>query len=628
MFVVLDGGVALPVPRAVGLDPFRRGLDISDHRWKSEKQVRWQRAYTHCLYSLHSQLGEPVHKAVNHIGAKMLDVIDPNIISLRFIGEMQLAGYLKLHKRRMKGTKNKEERILMPTRKLTGLNLGLLDAPDTAIKMPAICGVDYLSKAIVIRHGVASRDNKRIVDVTRDLAEERFTVNEYILQLLKNFRPEDGDGKFKAQYMLDRCMTSAEQLRGQSFRFGNFLCSRSRMYTDTTCGLTPQGSDYEKALLTPCYSETLTPSGVQHLIRSAWGYSEIEWDMSIMVQHAREPEKHRDVWKLADKPYSYMACANILSMYDNAPESPLPAFRALDGRCSGLQHLSALCRSTAITAHLGMERDEHELDIYEKVASDWKKTLPDSQKDFATRKAAKVPVMTWGYNATRMTSMDHIDKLFGAQMAWCPETESFVRATGGIDRALAGRLGCDLYNQINDTLSDLTLVVAWISDCASQISKAGNPDIHWPTPDGFECKQRKLAGVEKELTCTLSDGEVFKVNIMDYSEQNPAHGKHRSAIAPNVVHSLDATHLRMVARKMVGVGLPSVFIHDSFATHVNHVDTMYDFITETFAELYSENWMIGLKDYWEDRYKLEISQPPKLGDWEPEIVKVLDNFFM
>ena len=61
MFVVLDGGLALPVPSSVGTDPFQRSPDITDYRWKADKQDRWLRAYTHCLYSLHSQFDEPVH---------------------------------------------------------------------------------------------------------------------------------------------------------------------------------------------------------------------------------------------------------------------------------------------------------------------------------------------------------------------------------------------------------------------------------------------------------------------------------------------------------------------------------------------------------------------------------------
>lgn len=628
MFVVLDGGIALPVPRSVGTDPFKREQGLSDYRWKQTKQERWLRAYTHCLYSLHSQFDEPLHKAINHIAARMLDVEDTYIVALRFVGEMHLSGYIELPEQKQKGSRDKTERIIVPTDKLLGVDLGTMQAPNTAVKMPAVCGKDYLSKSIKIHHGVSSKQNKEVASIVNSMSNERFTINEFVYQLMREFRPGTNKTKFKSEYMLGRCLTSAEQLRGQSFRFGLFLDSRSRMYTDTTCAVSYQGSDWERALCQPCYAEPLTPKGVQALILAAWSYSEVQWDMVQMIRHARNPREFYLEWSTADQPYSYMACANLLSMYEMAPETPLPAFAPLDGRCSGLQHWSAVSRSRAITAHLGMEEDEHPLDIYEKIAEDWSGTLPEWQRKFATRKGVKIPVMTWGYNATRMTSMEWLDSLFGQKKKWSKEEKAFVVVEDGIERALAGKLGCELYDQINVTLADLTACVNWVSDCATSIAKAGNCDIHWPTPDGFECKQRKLVGVPRQLSLVLSDGSTFAVGILDYSGQIPAHGKHRSAIAPNVIHSLDATHLRMVARMLAKLGLPMIFIHDSFSTHVNHRDTLYRIIVETFAELYSCDWLSTLREYWMERYGLDLPQPPPLGDWDPNSVKFLSNFFI
>ena len=85
-----------------------------------------------------------------------------------------------------------------------------------------------------------------------------------------------------------------------------------------------------------------------------------------------------------------MACAYLIRQYWLDPSKPIPSFPPLDGRCSGLQHWSAvITKSNAITRHLGMHEEEAELDIYEKVADDWKQTLTDKEKQYATRKAAK-----------------------------------------------------------------------------------------------------------------------------------------------------------------------------------------------------------------------------------------------
>jgi DNA-directed RNA polymerase len=400
------------------------------------------------------------------------------------------------------------------------------------------------------------------------------------------------------------------------------------MYTDTTCGFSPQGADHEKALVIPCYKEVLSPTGYSALLEAAAGYSEKSWSAEEMANMARDPEGYKEVWEEADKPYSFMACADLIRMYLDCPDTPLPSFIPLDGRCSGLQHWSAVVRSNAITRHLGMHIDEHKLDIYEKVASDWRATLSPELHYLATRKAAKIPVMTWGYNATMMTSMDHMAKLFGAKSQWCDLELRYIQGDDGLDRATTSKYGCDLYNQLQSTLGSLQAAVSWVSDCAVAISKYGNVEIRWPTPDGFTCLQRKVKGEKVDLDCKLSDGSRFTLDILDFSKDIPNTGKHKSAIAPNIIHSLDATHLRMVARKLKELGLPMIFIHDSFATHCNYRDVLYKIIIETFVELYSREYLAELKEYWEDLYGVELDEHPVLGDWEPNSLYNLDRFFV
>ena len=357
------------------------------------------------------------------------------------------------------------------------------------------------------------------------------------------------------------------------------------------------------------------------------GYSEQAWTVEEMYQHASQPEKYLN-WLDADKPYMYLATARLIKMYVDDPTKPVPAFCPLDGRCSGLQHWTAVTRSTAIIAHLGMDAWEHELDIYEMIAEEWKKTLPEEHRKYATRKAAKVPVMTWGYNATIMTAMDWMSKLFGAKKVWDKEAAAYVVVGEGLERAETGRLGADLYKRLNSTLGSLQAAVDWVSECAVAIAGTGNVEITWPSRDGFTCVQRKVKGDRKDLDCMLGNGERFTLQILDFSVETPNTAKHRSAIAPNIIHSLDATHLRMVARRLKELGLPMIFIHDSFATHVNHRAVLYEIIVDTFIELYSGDYMKELKDYWEQQYGVALDDPPAQGSWEPESMRGVGRFFV
>jgi DNA-directed RNA polymerase len=613
--IELSGGIMLPIPKKA--KGFTRPDDFPRRRWDKEKTERWERAYLHCLYSLPLHFELPLHSVVPRLAKKMMESTDPFNVALRFMGEMELAGYVKFDR-------GMDERIVVPTKKFLDLDLDFDRAPESAITLPKLCKEDI--PRAPIRGGIASAKNKEVTRITSDMAGEEMEINEYVYDLLKEFPPVFK--KPSCKYMYTRAMSCAEQFLEKSFYFQMFLDSRSRMYADTTCGFNPQGADHEKALCIPTYKERLTDDGFKALVEAAHGYSEIEWAVDAMAEMARNPKKWESTWKKSDKPYSFMACARLISLYLDSPDMPLPAFIPLDGRCSGLQHWSAVVRSNAITKHLGMHKEEAEQDIYEKVASDWLATLDSEWHFMATRKAAKIPVMTWGYNATMMTSMEHMDKLFGAEKFWDKDLCEYVIVGDGLERAVTGAKGADLYRRLNETLGPLRAAVDWVSDCATAIAKYGNVDVRWITPDGFEAIQRKVKGEKKDLDCTLSDGSRFTLDIMDFTKDIPNTAKHRSAIAPNVIHSLDATHLRMVARRLAKLGLPMIFIHDSFATHCNHREALYNIIVETFIELYSDNYLSKLYEFWTEFYGVEISEPPIMGDWEPASLKGLRRFFL
>lgn len=608
-------GIVLPLPKKA--KGFTKPEDISQRRWDKDKKERWERAYMHCLYSLPLHFELPLHSVVPRLAKKMLDASDPFNVSLRFIGEMYLAGYVELKK-------GFDSRTVVPTRKFLNLKLDCERAPSSAISYPIESG--SIMPHAPIRGGISDAMNRHVTSITSTMAQEEFEVNEFILGIIKKFPPEFD--KVSSYLMYERAMDSAELMLGKRFRFPNFLDSRARIYTDTTCGLNPQGADHEKSLVKPTHKEVLTKEGYEALLEAANGYSEQSWSAEQMALHATFPKMYEEEWKKADKPYCYLACAELISKYLADNNALLESFIPLDGRCSGLQHWSAVVRSNAITRHLGMHIDAHELDIYEKVADDWMKTLPKDMLYLATRKAAKIPVMTWGYNATMMTSMDHIGKLFGAKQQWNKIEGRYDSVGEGLDREVTSKYGVQLYRQLQETLGPLQEAVSWVSDCATKIASKGNVEIRWPTPDGFTCLQRKVKGERVQLTCKLSSGVDFFLEVLDFTKNVPNTSKHRSAIAPNIIHSLDATHLRMVARRLKELGLPMIFIHDSFATHCNYRKILYKVIQETFIELYSREYLAELKSYWEGLYEVELEDHPPLGDWEPSSLLGLDSFFM
>jgi len=623
--IQLLGGIKLPEPRA------QHVFDCDVSRYKMGKVVKglWKDSYNYCLVMMHTCSDVPMHKMVIALASGMKTdlpyVKEPKAIALRFLGEMEIQKYIKVTTQEQTGFTKKKEREVSLTRKLLKLGVASIIDETRAIKYPFRANKDVIDDSFEVRKGSNSTQNKKALNIIKGIANEPFTINHFTLDVLKKYPPDVSN--LSKRLAFDRTLSTANYLLEDTFRFQHFADSRGREYDATTCGVSPQGADHEKALLLHTHSRVLTPEGFNALVEAAWGYSEIEFSVDVMCNHARYPDKYKEEWLAVDKPYSYLSCANMISTYMYNPYEPIAAFTPLDGRCSGLQHWSALMKTNSITKHIGMHQEEADRDIYERVADDWSESLDQEFKYIATRKAAKIPVMTFSYNATRMTSQEHLKSLFGERSRWNYDSESYEVVESGLEYATTMRLGSELYDGLNDTFKDLTVAVKFVSECARRIAKDGNHQISWVTPDGVYAMQTKVEPKELEIKVTLSNKETLKVLIDDYSGKNPFVAKHVSAIAPNIIHSLDACHLRMVARRLHEVGDPMVFIHDSFATHSNYRGNLYRYIVEEFIDLYSGNYLNDLKIYWEKKYKLGMPEVPKLGSWKSENLRELKLFF-
>ena len=141
-------GVILPLPnKAKG---FKMPEGVTDWKWRQMKEEVWERAYLHCLYSLPLHFELPLHSVVPRLARKMLEASDPFNVALRFMGEMELAGYIKLDR-------GMDERIVIPTKKFLKLELNCERAPDSAITMPKLRKEDIPNAPI--RGGIASDVN-------------------------------------------------------------------------------------------------------------------------------------------------------------------------------------------------------------------------------------------------------------------------------------------------------------------------------------------------------------------------------------------------------------------------------------------------------------------------------------
>lgn len=366
----------------------------------------------------------------------------------------------------------------------------------------------------------------------------------------------------------------------------------------------------------------------------------VQWvkdNEAAILEAARDPEGSYGWWSTADSPFCFLqACFEyagwVLSGYSETYEGFIAV--ALDGSCSGLQHYSAMNRSAEEGYHVNLLPRDTVGDIYNVVCDQARpglQALADIGDEAAGiiiangfgRNDVKRNVMTYFYGSGKFGMRDqHIvdtmrplgDKVALGEIAKHPYDMLVQREdkeTGEIVQRLDGGFTCaqtlaaHIYKAVVDVAPKADQASAWFQGVASLLAHESLPVI-WRTPMGMPVLQRYSEYTSKEVTMWLYNSRV-KVpqhkwdktdeegNVLERVQcllrEAPTKRidkkKARSAISPNVVHSLDAAHLQRVAVMAGEEGiLHFQFIHDSFATHAGRTARFFRIIREAFVEQY------------------------------------------
>ncbi|KAL2918113.1 DNA-directed RNA polymerase [Polyrhizophydium stewartii] len=125
--------------------------------------------------------------------------------------------------------------------------------------------------------------------------------------------------------------------------------------------------------------------------------------------------------------------------------------------------------------------------------------------------------------------------------------------------------------------------------------------IIWTTPLSLPVAQpyRKQAVVSVrtglQTFSVMQGGQAAAAAPVDSHKQS-------TALPPNFVHSLDASHMMMSAVGCRARGIVFAAVHDSFWTHAGDVDTMNAVLRDEFVRLHEHDIMRALKDELALRY--------------------------
>lgn len=420
-----------------------------------------------------------------------------------------------------------------------------------------------------------------------------------------------------------------------AIHFVYFADFRGRLYAQTT-GVSPQGSDLQKALLRFADGKPLDSVEAERWFMchgaNRWGYDKASLDARVqwvkdhhrhLLDFAADPVSNGG-WMEADKPLQFLAWCFEYADWVASPHtfvSHIPV--GMDGTCNGLQNFSAMLRDEVGGEATNLLPGHSPKDIYASVAEQaallLRQTAPDEAglRDLwlahgINRTLVKRSVMTRPYGSTRFSCANFIvEDYLSAGKA--PE---FAREQYN---AAATYLSHFVWDAIAAVVVKANEAMSWLQKAAGEIISDGNDEICWTTPSGFRVVQRYQKSNSHRIRTALCGNAFLRLSV----EQDEADkAKHRNGIAPNFIHSFDAAHLQLTTVAAAADGLALAMIHDDYGTHAADAPRLARLIRETFVDMYEKHKPL---DEFAEAYGLK--DPPQPGTLDIRQVLQSTYFF-
>ena len=463
-----------------------------------------------------------------------------------------------------------------------------------------------------------------------------------------------------------------------AFYFPHQLDFRGRAYA-VPMFLNPQGDDRSKALLTFAKGKPIGdgtgPGWLAIHGANTYGFDKaalderIEWTEdheALILSAAEDPWGEAfTFWTEADKPWQFLAFCFEWAGYKRqgaAFVSRLPI--AMDGSCNGLQHYSAALRDPVGGAAVNLLPSAKPEDIYGRVAEvalsyveaflrpngpengtvanlarlqkTWEEHGIDPT-DMARRwlafgidrKVTKRAVMTLPYGSTQYSCREFLEEAVRDKLASGKENVFEEEGRDGIFKATMW-LQPLVWQAIGEVVKAARVGMDWLKECARLAAAEGLP-VTWETADGFLVQQSYLDTKARRIT-TILDGKIMKLTLREELTEVDKR-RQQQGIAPNWVHSQDATALRLFVNLAHANGIESfALVHDSYGTVAADVELMGVCLRKAFVKLYTEQdplaeFRVDIAGLLSDEALEKLPELPPKGTLDISLVEKSDFFF-
>lgn len=384
--------------------------------------------------------------------------------------------------------------------------------------------------------------------------------------------------------------------------FAYYADFRGRVYARSS-NVSPQGDDLGKGLLSLKEGKPLSAAAVPWFKSAGanrFGMDKVSLEEQVkwvdendefFRRMASDPVAHSE-WTDADSPVQFLAWVLEYARWRTDPTgflSHLPIGQ--DGTCNGLQHFSALMLDPVGAAAVNLLDGPRPRDIYSDVAASVTARLqsmdPHPFRDGwlahgISRKVTKRPVMTLPYGSTRYAASSFIADYIADEGT--PPMTSIPPADWG---AAANWLSHEVWAGMGDSVGKAMKVMAWLQDWARHAMENGK-QVSWLTPDGLRVTSDYPRMRKVRLRSVAFNSRLQIETPTGTSDTR----KTANAVAPNFVHSLDATHMARVTLRAKAEGMTPVMIHDDFGVHAADIPRFREIIREEFVKLYQDNTIL------------------------------------
>ena len=518
------------------------------------------------------------------------------------------------------------------------------------------------SKVLDVLNVIAAWDNNPVANMptmtTLELPELVMDQDDETNKLLLKKWKKSAAAVYRREKARQSRRLSMEFILGQANKFNAFaeiyfphnLDWRGRAYAIPM--FNPQGNDMTKGLLkfSDSMGKPLGKEGIYWLAvhgANCMGFDKANLDARVKYVYDNEEmilscamnPLDDTRWADQDSPFCFLAfCFEWLGQHQEGEAYVCSLSTALDGTCSGLQHFSAMLRDLIGGAAVNLTKSAKRNDIYgiiaekvtEKVlqdvingSDDEVKFIKDKKsgeeieklvlgtktlaaqwsKHGVTRSVTKRPVMTLAYGAKKFGFADQV--LTDTIRPLEDSADNPFTSSGEAARYMAELI----WEAVSVTVVAAVEAMEWLQAAAKLLAtpiKDGEGvvvkdslAITWTTPAGFPVWQEYRKFNDKRLRTMFLGIHNLSLTVQIDEKPEMDIAKQTAGVAPNFVHSNDASHLQLTvchANEKYGIRCFAL-VHDSFGTIPTDTGKLFNAVRESMVDMYAHNDVIA--DFYE-----------------------------